>query len=46
MSVNVVGENMKNNFNNPIMPGADPFVLLYEGKYYLYCTVQLNLIVL
>ena len=40
MSFNVVGENMKNNFNNPIMPGADPFVLLYEGKYYLYCTVE------
>lgn len=29
---------MKNSFNNPIMPGADPFVLLYEGKYYMYCT--------
>lgn len=27
---------MKNEFNNPIMPGADPFVLLYEGVYYLY----------
>ena len=29
---------MDNHFPNPIMPGADPFVLLYEGKYYLYCT--------
>ena len=28
----------QNDFPNPIMPGADPFVLLYEGKYYLYCT--------
>ena len=22
------------------MPGADPFVLLHEGKYYLYCTTE------
>lgn len=31
---------MENNFKNPIMPGADPFVLLYEGKYYMYCTIE------
>lgn len=29
---------MENRFPNPIMPGADPFVLLHEGKYYMYCT--------
>lgn len=27
-----------NEFNNPIMPGADPFVLLHDGVYYLYLT--------
>lgn len=31
---------MNNNFENPIMPGADPFVLLHEGKYYMYCTIE------
>ena len=31
---------MQNNFHNPIMPGADPFVLLHDGKYYLYCTAE------
>ena len=25
---------------NPILKGADPFVLLHEGKYYLYCTIE------
>lgn len=29
---------MNNEFNNPIMPGADPFILLHEGVYYLYLT--------
>ena len=33
-------DKMKNNFKNPIMPGADPFVLLHDGKYYLYCTTE------
>ena len=27
-----------NEFNNPIMPGPDPFVLLHDGVYYLYLT--------
>ena len=31
---------MKNQFPNPIMPGADPFIVPYEGKYYLYCTPE------
>lgn len=31
---------MENAFHNPGMAGADPFVLLYEGKYYMYCTVE------
>jgi beta-xylosidase len=31
---------MENNFNNPILCGADPFVLYYEGKYYMYCTTD------
>ena len=31
---------MNNQFPNPIMPAADPFVLLHEGKYYLYCTME------
>lgn len=31
---------IKNAFHNPGMAGADPFVLLYEGKYYMYCTVE------
>ncbi|MBQ6831496.1 MAG: glycoside hydrolase family 43 protein [Oscillospiraceae bacterium] len=30
----------ENNFPNPIMPGADPFVLLHDGTYYMYCTVE------
>lgn len=31
---------MDNNFKNPMFDGADPFVLFYEGKYYLYCTTE------
>lgn len=31
---------MDNNFKNPIMEGADPFVLLYENKYYMYSTTE------
>lgn len=31
---------MDNNFKNPIMSGADPFVLFYEGKYYMYSTTE------
>ena len=31
---------MKNQFGNPIMPGADPFVLLHDGMYYMYCTME------
>ena len=31
---------MDNNFKNPMFNGADPFVLFYEGKYYLYCTTE------
>ena len=31
---------MENQFHNPIMPGADPFVLLHEGVYYMYCTME------
>lgn len=31
---------MENIFTNPIMPGADPFVLLHAGKYYMYCTFE------
>lgn len=31
---------MDNNFKNPMLPGADPFVLHYEGKYYMYCTTE------
>lgn len=26
--------------NNPLFPGADPFILSYEGKYYIYPTTQ------
>ncbi len=26
------------NFNNPYVEGGDAFVLLHNGKYYLYCT--------
>ena len=33
---------MNNNFKNPIMTGADPFVLFHEGKYYMYCTTENN----
>lgn len=29
---------MKNTYRNPVCEGADPFVLLYEGVYYLYST--------
>ena len=31
---------MDNNFKNPMLNGADPFVLSYEGKYYMYCTTE------
>ena len=31
---------MDNNFKNPIRSGADPFVLYYEGKYYMYSTTE------
>ena len=31
---------MDNNFKNPMLAGADPFVLFYEGKYYMYCTTE------
>lgn len=27
-----------NSYKNPIIGGADPFILTYEGKYYLYST--------
>ena len=33
---------MDNNFKNPMLNGADPFVLFYEGKYYMYCTTENN----
>ncbi len=29
---------MKKNYLNPIREGADPFILLHDGKYYLYST--------
>ena len=31
---------MDNSFKNPMLNGADPFVLFYEGKYYMYCTTE------
>ena len=31
---------MNNDFKNPMLCGADPFVLYYEGKYYMYCTTE------
>ena len=31
---------MDNNFKNPMHTGADPFVLFYEGKYYMYSTTE------
>ncbi len=31
---------MKDIFNKPIFNGADPFLLTYGGKYYVYCTTQ------
>ena len=31
---------MDNKFKNPMLSGADPFVLFYEGKYYMYCTTE------
>lgn len=31
---------MDNKFKNPMLCGADPFVLFYEGKYYMYCTTE------
>jgi len=30
-------------FQNPFFPGADPFLLTHEGKYYLYCTDESGL---
>ena len=33
----MVAENKKT-YKNPICEGADPFVLLHDGKYYLYAT--------
>ena len=31
---------MDNNFKNPMQSGADPFVLYFEGKYYMYSTTE------
>ncbi len=31
-----------NEFNNPIMPGPDPFILLHDGVYYLYLSRDEN----
>ena len=31
---------MKQQFKNPVMDAADPFVLLHDGVYYLYCTTE------
>ena len=31
---------IKNNFKNPIFDGADPCILFYEGKYYIYFTTE------
>ncbi len=31
---------MKNTFKNPILSGADPFVLMHNDMYYLYCTTE------
>jgi len=31
---------MENNFKNPIMPLADPFILFHNGMYYLYGTTE------
>jgi len=31
-------EPMRKNYRNPICEGADPFILLHDGKYYLYST--------
>ena len=33
---------MENNFKNPMLCGADPFVLAYEGNYYMYCTTDVD----
>lgn len=33
---------MDNNFKNPMLSGADPFILFYEGTYYLYSTTENN----
>ena len=33
---------MKNTYKNPVCDGADPFVLLYEGVYYLYSTNSID----
>ena len=32
--------NMENSFKNPMFRGADPFVLFYDGFYYMYCTTE------
>lgn len=31
---------MKEQFTNPLLPCADPFILLHDGKYYLYGTTK------
>ena len=31
---------VNNNFKNPMLKGADPFILFYQGKYYMYCTTE------
>ena len=31
---------MDNNFKNPMFNGADPFIIFYEEKYYMYCTTE------
>ncbi len=31
---------MENTFKNPILSGADPFVLMHNDMYYLYCTTE------
>ena len=35
-------ESFMQTYKNPILPMADPFVLLHEGKYYLYGTTDFN----
>ena len=31
---------VNNNFKNPMLKGADPFILFYQEKYYMYCTTE------